>query len=137
MKKHFAHVFCCASIVGAGAGLAGCAANDSGSTATACQPLSASSPTNTLPTWTGSVITIAMENKSQSDIVGNPDAPYINSLIKQNALAAGYHDAFEHPSEPNYIWMAAGENFDVLDDDDDALGVTRRHHSLRGYVTMR
>ena len=48
------------------------------------------------------------------DIVGNGAAPFINQLIKANALAAGYHDSYVHPSEPNYIWMVAGENFGVL-----------------------
>lgn len=64
------------------------------------------------------MFTIVMENKSQSDILGSPDAPYINQLVSQNALAKGYHDAYVHPSEPNYIWMVSGENFGILDDDD-------------------
>jgi phospholipase C len=70
--------------------------------------------------WTGSVFTIVMENKSQGDIIGNSNAPYINKLAKENALAAGYHDSFVHPSEPNYFWMVSGENFGVLDDADPA-----------------
>jgi phospholipase C len=64
------------------------------------------------------VFTIVMENKSRADIVGSPAAPFINQLIAQNALAAGYHDSYVHPSEPNYLWMVAGENFGVLDDND-------------------
>jgi acid phosphatase len=60
-----------------------------------------------------------MENKSQSDIIGNTkDAPFINSLVQQNAVASGYRDNLVHPSEPNYLEMVAGENFGVLDDDD-------------------
>jgi acid phosphatase len=68
--------------------------------------------------WGGTVFTLVMENKSQGDIIGNSAAPYVNQLIKANTLAAGYHDSFVHPSEPNYLWMVAGENFGVLDDDD-------------------
>ncbi len=68
----------------------------------------------------GSVFTIVMENKSRGDIFGNKSAPYINSLAQTYAVANGYHDSFVHPSEPNYIWMAAGENFGVLDDNDPA-----------------
>ncbi|HEY5949267.1 MAG TPA: alkaline phosphatase family protein [Kofleriaceae bacterium] len=64
------------------------------------------------------MFTIVMENKSQGDIVGNKAAPFINQLIAQNTLAAGYHDSYVHPSEPNYIWMVAGENFGILDDAD-------------------
>jgi phospholipase C len=33
-------------------------------------------------------------------------------------VAEGYHDSFVHPSEPNYFWMVAGQNFGVLDDSD-------------------
>jgi acid phosphatase len=64
------------------------------------------------------VFTIVMENKSRGDIVGNTSAPYINSMIAGGVLAAGYHDSYVHPSEPNYLWMVAGENFGILDDAD-------------------
>ena len=64
------------------------------------------------------MFTIVMENKSRGDILGNPDAPFINQLAKQGALANGYHDPYVHPSEANYLWMVSGENFGVLDDSD-------------------
>ena len=96
--------------------ITGCA-NTSGNTDTVCDSLAAA-PARRMMDWGGTVFTIVMENKSASDIVGNKDAPYINQLIAQGALAAGYHDPFVHPSEPNYFWMMAGENFGVLDDDD-------------------
>jgi acid phosphatase len=95
----------------------GCDPNDSGSTSVTCQALAAT-PAGGSAAWSGSVITIVMENKSASEILGNASAPYINQLAHKNAVAGGYHDAFVHPSEPNYLWMAAGENFGVLDDDD-------------------
>jgi phospholipase C len=98
------------------AALAGCAATE-GNTNTTCEPL-ASGSAAAMPQWQGTVFTIVMENKDRTDIVGNADAPFINQVIGQNALAAGYHDAYVHPSEPNYLWMAAGENFGVLDDSD-------------------
>ena len=95
---------------------AGCA-NTSGNTSQTCAALT--QPTATpAPQWQGSVFTIVMENKSRGDILGNKNAPYINQLAKQGAVAAGYHDSFVHPSEPNYIWMVAGENFGILDDAD-------------------
>jgi hypothetical protein len=96
--------------------VAGCY-DTSGSTNDTCAALtqgSASPPS----AWSGSVFTVVMENKSRGDIVGNKKAPYINSLIKQGALLAGYHDSYVHPSEPNYLWMVAGQNFGILDDDD-------------------
>jgi phospholipase C len=98
------------------AGLTGCV-NTSGNTTESCSTLTASTP-NPAPQWTGSVFTIVMENKSRGDILGNKAAPFINQLAAQGAVAAGYHDAYVHPSEPNYIWMVAGENFGVLDDSD-------------------
>jgi phosphatidylinositol-3-phosphatase len=98
--------------------LAGCV-NTSGSTKQSCSELTAATP-NPAPQWTGSVFTIVMENKSRGDIIGNKAAPFINQLVAQGALAAGYHDSYVHPSEPNYIWMVAGENFGVLDDADPA-----------------
>jgi phospholipase C len=64
------------------------------------------------------VFTIVMENHSAGQILGSSDAPYINSLAQQNAVAAGYHDPYVHPSEPNYLWMTAGENFGILNDND-------------------
>jgi len=59
-----------------------------------------------------------MENHSAGQILGSSDAPYINGLAAQGAVALGYHDSYVHPSEPNYLWMVAGENFGILDDND-------------------
>jgi phospholipase C len=96
---------------------AACAPNTSGSTLATCSALSATAPQR--PTgWTGTVFTIVMENHSRDAILGNAQAPYINALAKQNAVAGGYHDSYVHPSEPNYIWMIAGQNFGILNDDD-------------------
>jgi phospholipase C len=89
-----------------------------GNTNAECRALSSTSPQQRSPQWSGSVFTIVMENHSYSDIVGNPAAPYINSLVAKNAVAAGYHDSYVHPSEPNYIWMVAGENFGIMNDGD-------------------
>ncbi|HET9990903.1 MAG TPA: alkaline phosphatase family protein, partial [Kofleriaceae bacterium] len=66
----------------------------------------------------GTVFSIVMENHSRGEILGNTQAPFINQLAAQGALANGYHDSFVHPSEPNYLWMIAGQNFGVLDDND-------------------
>jgi phospholipase C len=91
--------------------------NTAGSVSATCQDLSAA-PATPPANWSGTVFTIVMENHSRSQIFGNKDAPYINALAAQGAVANGYHDSYVHPSEANYLWMVAGENFDVLDDDD-------------------
>jgi phospholipase C len=95
--------------------------NTSGSTTVACSALTPSQATPT-PDWKGTVFTIVMENHSQSQIFGNSDAPFINQLANQNAIAKGYHDSYVHPSEPNYIWMVSGENFGILNDNDPGSG---------------
>jgi phospholipase C len=95
---------------------AGCV-NTAGNTAVACSAIS-TQDTQPSSMWQGTVFTIVMENHSQKDILGNSEAPFINSLAQQNAVAAGYRDNSVHPSEPNYLWMVAGENFGVLDDND-------------------
>ncbi len=76
-------------------------------------------------------------------IYQNPNAPFINSLVNgtsfaniggsvvrisdQVSYATAYHNVLAtpggnnphiHPSEPNYIWMEAGSNLGVLNDND-------------------
>jgi len=100
-----------------------CGPNNAGNTDVACSAIS-TAPAARPPQWTGSVFTIVMENRDRSEIIGSADAPYINMLASQGAEAAGYHDSYVHPSEPNYIWMVAGENFGILNDDDPNPGNT-------------
>jgi hypothetical protein len=52
------------------------------------------------------VYVIVMENKGYDNIVGNANAPYINSLIADYGLATNY-DGVAHPSEPNYLALSA------------------------------
>jgi phospholipase C len=110
----------CATVL---AGTACAPPNNSGSTDVACSAIS-TAPAVRPPQWTGTVFTIVMENHDRGQIIGSADAPYINGLAKQGAEAAGYHDSYVHPSEPNYIWMVAGENFGILNDDDPNRGNT-------------
>lgn len=56
------------------------------------------------------VFTIIMENHEFSDIVGNPAAPFINSLVAQYGVATSYV-AVGHPSLPNYMALTGGEMF--------------------------
>jgi len=98
--------------------LGGCSVNNSGSTTNECRALTATAAQRPAG-WGGSVFVIVMENHDHSQIVRSPFAPYINgTLLKMGVDAAGYHDSYVHPSEPNYIWMVAGENFGILNDND-------------------
>jgi phospholipase C len=102
--------------------VASCASpNTSGNTLVECRAISATSA-NRPASWHGTVFTIVMENHDRTEILGNAAAPYINQLAAENAVAAGYHDSYVHPSEPNYIWMVAGQNFGILNDDDPGPG---------------
>ena len=63
------------------------------------------------------VFIILMENHNWSSILNSASAPYINSLL----LTAPYTDQFYnppsiHPSLPNYLWLEAGTNFGILND---------------------
>ncbi len=64
------------------------------------------------------VFLILMENHNWSDIKGSPSAPFLNSLLARGAHAEAYFDnaSAVHPSEPNYIWLEAGDNLAIVDD---------------------
>src|ERR1035437_6666164 len=64
------------------------------------------------------VFVILMENHNWSSIKGSADAPYINNTLLP---IASYCDQYytppgHHPSEPNYLWLEAGTNFGILND---------------------
>src|SRR5262249_50214783 len=60
----------------------------------------------TPPSYTH-VIWVWMENHSYDTIIGNSQAPYINTLAGQCGLATNYHN-ISHPSLPNYIAGTSG-----------------------------
>jgi hypothetical protein len=88
------------------------------------------------PSQAGDIFVIAMENHnftqpnpaaSPQQILGNPAAPFINSLLTpgdSNAVQVSYATACYnagvgvHPSEPNYVWAEAGTDFGVHTDTD-------------------
>jgi phosphatidylinositol-3-phosphatase len=84
----------------------------------------------------GSIFVIAMENhnftqpnptNNPQQILGNPAAPYLNSLItpgNPNSIQVSYATKYfnsgvgVHPSEPNYVWAEAGSDFGIHTDAD-------------------
>jgi len=72
------------------------------------------SPTATIPDFSH-VYLIVMENEERRSIIGNPAAPYINQLAATYGQATNY-TAISHPSEPNYIALAAGSTAGVIND---------------------
>jgi hypothetical protein len=61
------------------------------------------------------VVIVMEENHSYSEIIGSPDAPYINALAGQSASFTSSF-AIEHPSEPNYLDIFSGSNQGITDD---------------------
>jgi hypothetical protein len=58
------------------------------------------------------VFLIYLENKGVGDIVGSPNAPYLNSLINSELYDSNYY-ALGHPSDPNYIRPLGGSDFGI------------------------
>jgi phosphatidylinositol-3-phosphatase len=61
------------------------------------------------------VFVIMMENHGYSQIVGNPNAPFINRYMKSANIATNYF-AVGHPSFTNYLEIVGGSNFGVRSD---------------------
>ena len=63
------------------------------------------------------VFIILMENNNWSSIKNSSSAPYINSLLQSASYAEQYYNPpGNHPSLPNYLWLEAGTNFGIFDD---------------------
>ncbi|WP_108637417.1 alkaline phosphatase family protein [Mycobacterium terramassiliense] len=58
------------------------------------------------------VFLIYMENHGVGDILGSPNAPYINSLINTYGYADNYY-ALGHPSDPNYFRILGGTDYGI------------------------
>ena len=80
----------------------------------------------------GHVFVIVLENHSYGQIVGNPDAPFLNSLVRTAAVATNY-SGVAHPSQPNYVALVSGSTQGVTSDDD----VTLHARSLFDQVRWR
>lgn len=61
------------------------------------------------------VFLIVMENQTNTDILNNPNAPFINYYAKLANQATNYF-AVGHPSAPNYLEIVGGSNFGVSND---------------------
>src|SRR5258708_22825657 len=65
------------------------------------------------------VFIILMENKNWAQIAGSSSAPYINNTLLPMASRAELYcnPPLVHPSLPNYLWLEAGVNFGIFNDD--------------------
>ena len=78
------------------------------------------------------IVIVVEENHGYSQIIGNSNAPFINSLIPLGALLTHDH-AITHPSLPNYLALYAGSTFGVTSDtpqpESDPTLYTVLHHA--------
>lgn len=72
------------------------------------------SSTATVPAY-DHIVTIIMENHTESQLIGSSQAPYINQLAKQNAYTNNF-SAITHPSLPNYIALTSGSTNGISTD---------------------
>jgi phosphatidylinositol-3-phosphatase len=66
------------------------------------------------------VFIILMENQNWVFVQGSSSAPYINNtVLPMSSYATQYYNPpNNHPSLPNYLWLEAGTNFGITDDND-------------------
>ena len=81
------------------------------------------------PAHIQNVFIIMMENHNWTgggaqSIQGNPLAPYINgTLVPMGAHPSNYNNPPKnHPSLPNYLWLEAGTNFGITEDESATVG---------------
>jgi len=60
-------------------------------------------------------VVVMFENHAYSQVIGNPQAPYINALAREGALFTSSY-AVAHPSEPNYLALFSGSTQGVTSD---------------------
>lgn len=56
------------------------------------------------------IVVVVEENKDYDEIIGNPDAPYINKVIKAEGANFTQMYGEEHFSQGNYFWLFSGDN---------------------------
>jgi hypothetical protein len=54
------------------------------------------------------IFVIMLENHSQSTVIGDPNAPFINKLVNTYGEATNYYGV-THPSQPNYVAAITGQ----------------------------
>src|SRR2546423_1642439 len=68
------------------------------------------------------IFIIMMENTGYDSLIGNANAPWINSAAATYGLATNYFGV-THPSQPNYIAATSGSTNGVTSDDDVTINV--------------
>jgi len=100
--------------------LAGLLAAAGGCSSNAGDAADSTTETSTAKQSIHTVFLIVLENHDWSSIQGSKSAPYINgTLLPKASYALNYQGVPGlHPSEPNYIWLEAGDNLGITNDKD-------------------
>jgi hypothetical protein len=61
------------------------------------------------------VVVVIEENHAYNELIGSPNAPYINELAKEGTLFTDSH-GIGHPSQPNYLALFSGSTQGVKGD---------------------
>lgn len=61
------------------------------------------------------IFVVIMENHGYDEIIGNPDAPFLNELAEAYGVATNYFSV-AHPSLPNYLALTGGDTFRITTD---------------------
>jgi hypothetical protein len=56
------------------------------------------------------VVIVVMENKGCEEVIGSPEAPYLNGLAERYAFPSRFY-ALQRPSLPNYLGLTSGTTF--------------------------
>jgi len=75
------------------------------------------------------IVLVMFENHAYSQLNGSSSAPYFNSLAGQGAKFTQSYGV-THPSEPNYLWLEAGDNFGIAND----AGPSQNHQSSQAHL---
>jgi phospholipase C len=94
-------------------------------------PLQAQASRSTLKNYQH-VFVIMMENTGYASLIGNSNAPFINSAAVRYGLATSY-TGVTHPSQPNYIAATSGSTNGVADDNDTTINVPNIVDQLEGH----
>ncbi len=112
-----------------GTGGSGGSGSGSGTTTTA-----ASTGTGGAAPASPKVLIVLMENHKWSAIKASPSAKYIHQLTMMGAHSEQhFNPPGLHPSEPNYLWLEAGDNLGVLDDS----GPNAHHFATTDHLVTR
>jgi hypothetical protein len=78
-------------------------------------------PAKAAPPVYDHVVIVIEENEDYGDIIGSPDAPYINSLAA-GGVSLTRMRGITHPSQPNYLEFFSGDNQGITSDTSPVTG---------------